>query len=201
MVEKLPSSVGRALETRRAALDGILYHSVRLKDGAVNIAVTSTGFPAFGQLPLQFTSDGIGVSPPLKWANIPESATTLALIVEDADSPTCEPSVHAIAVDIDPRLQELEEGDFTAEFPSTPGNLGRHSFLRQAWLPPDPPPGDGVHHYAFQIFALLPGDEFSDTPGRKELVDVIQHRAIGSGCLIGTYSRGHTDPGLVAPVG
>jgi Raf kinase inhibitor-like YbhB/YbcL family protein len=140
-------------------------------------------------LPIQFTSDGVGISPPLQWSDIPAEATSLALIVEDADSPTTEPLVHAIAVDIDPGLQGFDEDDFTAESEQTPANLGRNSFLRQAWLPPDPPPGHGVHHYAFQVFALLPGEAFSSSPGRRELATNIRQRAVGSGCLIGTYWR------------
>jgi phosphatidylethanolamine-binding protein (PEBP) family uncharacterized protein len=124
-----------------------------------------------------------------QWASIPPETATLALIVEDADSPTPEPLVHAIAVDIDPRLRGLDEGDITAETTGTPANLGRNSFLRQAWFPPDPPPGHGIHRYAFQIFALLPGDEFSSAPGRKELATAIRQRSIGSGLLVGTYQR------------
>lgn len=189
MLEKLPESVGHALENRRAGIEKILFHSVQLQHGSATIALVSPAFAPGSELPSRFTSDGAGVSPPLQWADIPASAATLALIVEDADSPTSEPLVHAIAVDIDPRLRGFEEGDITAETPSTPANLGRNSYLRQAWLPPDPPPGHGVHRYAFQIFALLPGDEFSNAPGRKELANAIRQRAIASGCLIGTYQR------------
>jgi len=66
---------------------------------------------------------------------------------------------------------------------------GRNSFLRRAWLPPDPPLGHGVHRYAFQVFALLPGDEYTSAPGRKELANAIRQRAIGSGLLVGHYQR------------
>jgi Raf kinase inhibitor-like YbhB/YbcL family protein len=189
MLEKLPPSLGHALENRRAGMEKVLYESVTLQHGGAKIKLSSPAFAPGSQLPIQFTSDGIGVSPPLQWSDVPAEATSLALIVEDADSPTSEPLVHAIAVDIDPRLHGLDEDDITAESAATPANLGRNSFLRQAWLPPDPPPGHGVHHYAFQIFALLPGDEFSNSPGRKELATAIRQRAVGSGCLIGTYRR------------
>ena len=168
---------------------GKLFRSVELHHGSAKITLSSLAFAAGSQLPLRFTDDGIGVSPPLQWSGIPAEAASLALIVEDADAPTSDPLVHAMVVDIDPRLHGFDEGDFTAESERTPANLGRNSFLRQAWLPPDPPPGHGVHHYAFQIFALLPGDEFSDSPGRKELSLAIRQRAVGSGCLIGTYRR------------
>jgi phosphatidylethanolamine-binding protein (PEBP) family uncharacterized protein len=101
--------------------------------------------------------------------------------------------VHAIAVDIDPRRKQLLEGELaeTERGRNTALNLGRNSFLRQAWLPPDPPPGHGVHRYAFQLFALADGEPFSDSPGRHELVAALRSRAIASGCLIGTYTRDH----------
>jgi Raf kinase inhibitor-like YbhB/YbcL family protein len=192
MLEKLPPSVGHALESKRAGIEKVLYESVALQHGTAEITLSSPAFAPGSQLPIQFTSDGIGVSPPLQWSDVPAEATSLALIVEDADSPTSEPLVHAIVVDIDPRLHGFDEDDITTESASTPANIGRNSFLRQAWLPPDPPPGHGVHHYVFQIFALLAGDEFSNSPGRKELVTAIRQRAIGSGCLIGTYRRDET---------
>ena len=204
MLEKLPESVGHALENRRAGMETILFHAVERAHGSANIALVSPAFAPGSELPIRFTSDGAGESPPLQWGDIPASATSLALIVEDADSPTSEPLVHAIAVDIDPRLRGFDEGDITAETEDTPANLGRNSFLRQAWLPPDPPPGHGVHRYAFQMFALLPGEAFSNAPGRKELANAIRQRAIAGGCLIGTYRREVTkkrnEEETVAPV-
>jgi Raf kinase inhibitor-like YbhB/YbcL family protein len=189
MFEILPESVGHALENHRAGTEKLLFHSVPMEHEAGTISLASPAFAPNSDLPQRFTSDGAGVSPPLQWANIPTAAATVVLIVEDADSPTTEPLVHAIAVNIDPRLRGFDEGDFTAETAATPANLGRNSFLRQGWLPPDPPPGHGVHRYAFQIFALLPGDAFSSVPGRTELADAIRQRAIASGCLIGVYQR------------
>ncbi len=67
--------------------------------------------------------------------------------------------------------------------------LGRNSYLKQSWLPPDPPPGHGVHRYAFQLFALAGGATFSEAPGRDELATAVRDYAIASGCLIGTYER------------
>jgi Raf kinase inhibitor-like YbhB/YbcL family protein len=192
MLEKLPGYVGHALHDHRAGAEKLLINSVPLRHGHAKLEITSPAFEPGWRLPVRFTSDGQGVSPPLQWRNVPAEASMLALIVEDCDSPTIEPLVHAIAVEIDPRLAGFEEGDITTEDEATPANLGRNSFLRQAWLPPDPPPGHGVHRYAFQLFALLPGDNFSSAPGRHELITAIRQRAIGSGCLIGTYQREET---------
>ena len=69
---------------------------------------------------------------------------------------------------------------------------GRNSYLQAGWLPPDPPPGHGVHRYAFQLFALEAGPAFEGTPGRDAVVEALKERALASGLLIGTYERPDT---------
>jgi hypothetical protein len=70
---------------------------------------------------------------------------------------------------------------------------GRNSYLQARWMPPDPPPGHGVHRYAFQLFALDAGaPAFSPTPGRDEVLEMLRDHAVASGCLIGTYERPDT---------
>ena len=189
MLEKLPQVIGHALQGQRAGLEKILFNRVDLRNGTAAIEVSSLSFADHAPLPERFTADGEGVSPPLQWRGVPEKATTLVLIVEDADSPTPAPLVHAIAVDLDPQRNELKEGELREDEDGAPVNLGRNSFLREAWLPPDPPPGHGVHRYAFQLFALVSGMPFSDAAGREEIERAVLERAIASGCLIGTYQR------------
>ncbi len=189
MLEKLPEFVGEALQDRRAGLASILSNKVALTGAIYKLEVSSSAFPPNGLLAARFTADGEGIAPPLQWGRIPDAATTLVLIVEDADSPTAEPLVHAIAVDIDPNRIGIAEGELTGPHADLAIKLGRNSYLRKGWLPPDPPPGHGVHRYAFQLFALKEGKAFSDAPGRKELAEAIQDRALAAGCLIGTYER------------
>lgn len=191
MLEKLPPALGHWLEGQRAGLENILFNRIDLRDGTAKITVTSPAFVDHASIPPQYTADGEGLSPEIDWNGVPPAATSLALIVEDADSPTAAPLVHAIAVDIDPGRNEIKEGelqDATNERNSSV-SLGRNSWLRRAWLPPDPPPGHGVHRYAFQVFALAAGGSFQDAPGRNELLEALRTRAIASGCLIGTYAR------------
>lgn len=155
------------------------------------IIVRSSAFENMNSIPAQFTADGDGESPPLEWTGIPSEASSLVLIVEDADSPTAHPLVPAIAVlpASDAYLQRgaLPNGDGE----SAGVQMGLNSFLRPSWLPPDPPPGHGPHHYAFQLFAL--GGEattsFDHSLGRQELLEMIFGRAIAAGCLVGTYER------------
>ena len=191
MLEKLPDALGHLLHGQRAGLEKILFNTLDLRAGTARIRLTSPAFKDHAPLPPRFTADGEGSSPPLDWDDIPVATKTLALIVEDADSPTPAPLVHAIAVDIDPLRKRLLEGELqeTNDGRNTALNLGRNSYLRQAWLPPDPPPGHGLHRYAFQLFALAEGEPFPDNPGRDALAEALRARAIASGCIIGTYTR------------
>ena len=189
MLEKLPEAIGHALEHQRAGMEKILFNAIAPRPQLGLIEVSSPAFAPGSQLPQRYTADGAGVSPPLRWRNVPVATAMLALIVEDADSPTPEPMVHGIVVDMDPREVGLVEGLFNGPPHPSPEKLGLNSFLMHGWLPPDPPPGHGVHHYAFQVFALAAGQPLSKSPGRGEVSAAIHERAIAKGCLIGTYQR------------
>ncbi|NML18682.1 YbhB/YbcL family Raf kinase inhibitor-like protein [Azohydromonas caseinilytica] len=203
MLEKLPDLVGAALRGQRAGLDQTAFVRVRLPVGQGAIQVTSLAFADHAPLPPRFTADGEGHSPPLQWSGVPANAASLLLLVEDADSPTPHPLVHAIAYDIPPQEVYLPEGALNGEEDASL-QLGRNSYLRTAWIPPDPPPAHGVHRYAFQLFALGPGVAWSGTPGREAVLQALEQHAIASGCLIGTYERHDTsvrdDAGATAPV-
>jgi Raf kinase inhibitor-like YbhB/YbcL family protein len=193
MLEKLPDFVGHALRDQRAGLDQIVFNRLPLRAGQGAIAVTSLAFVDHGPLPTPCTADGDGVSPPLQWSGVPEAATSVVLIVEDADSPTPHPLVHAIAVGLAPQEGSLREGAL-ADDADTPAEarLGRNSYLQHGWLPPDPPPGHGRHRYAFQVFALGGDEPLPEAPGRDALVEALEARAIASGLLVGTYERHDT---------
>ena len=190
MLEKLPDAIGHALHDVRAGLDKIVFNTLGLRAGMATIEVSSLAFADHAPMPERYTADGEGVSPPLAWRLLPPEASTVVLLVEDADSPTPNPLVHAIVVDLPTREGTLAEAAMpSAEQQGAGLHMGRNSYLQGAWLPPDPPPGHGVHRYAFQVFALRDGQAFSETPGRDELIDRLRERAIASGLLIGTFER------------
>lgn len=186
MLEKLPEVVGRALSEVRAGLEHTMIHQVDLRQGMAALLVTSPAFIDHGPLPERCTADGEGSSPPLRWTGVPEGATEVLLIVEDADSPTPRPLVHAIAHGLAAADGEIREGDLDS---GSSVETGRNSFLGTHWLPPDPPPGHGRHRYIFQVFALGPGAPVTDTPGREAVHDLLMLRGLASGWMVGTYER------------
>lgn len=201
MLEKLPEAIGRALREQRAGLDQTLSQRAGLRQGMGAIEVASLAFADHAPIPAPYTADGAGHSPPLHWHGVPAAASEVLLIVEDADAPTPHPLVHAIVAGLPGEDGALAEGAIATEAPHA-GELGRNSYLRRGWLPPDPPPGHGSHRYVFQVFALGAGAALPATPGRDDVEAAVRGRAIASGRLIGIYARPdgsvRDDPPMVA---
>jgi len=105
--------------------------------------------------------------------------------------------------DLDLAANTLEEGAIGTVGDGAPGGegpeTGRNSYLRRRWLPPDPPPGHGEHHYVFQLFALSSVPDLERAPGRTALLDELGGRLLGVGIFTGTYSR--DEPAAVGPTG
>jgi Raf kinase inhibitor-like YbhB/YbcL family protein len=190
MLEKLPESWGHALVNQRAGMENVVYNLLfRVRDTA-RMELRSPAFAFNARIPTRCTADGAGISPPLVWDAVPEGTADIALIVEDADSPTPHPLVHAIVVGLGRVAGSMEEGALNSPHHEGIGlESGPNSFFRHGWLPPDPPRGHGEHRYVFQLFALKSGPALAAVPGRREFIDIILDRAIAVGCLIGTYER------------
>jgi Raf kinase inhibitor-like YbhB/YbcL family protein len=97
-----------------------------------------------GPLPPDSTCKGKGLSPDLKWTNIPADATELVLTVTDADASGF---VHWILAGIDPATPGLSQGKLprgTVQTLNSSPTLG--------WFAPCPP--QGTHRYIFSLFVL-----------------------------------------------
>ncbi|HEQ60377.1 MAG TPA: YbhB/YbcL family Raf kinase inhibitor-like protein, partial [Firmicutes bacterium] len=51
------------------------------------LTLTSSAFKTGEAIPKRYTADGMDVSPPLKWKNVPDGCKSLALIADDPDAP------------------------------------------------------------------------------------------------------------------
>ena len=85
MLEHVPHWLGAALQGFRAGADKLAITQLDLA-GAASLELTSPAFAGGARLPVRFTADGEGVSPPLTWGDAPPGTASLALLVEDADA-------------------------------------------------------------------------------------------------------------------
>ncbi|MDB5361190.1 MAG: phosphatidylethanolamine-binding protein [Rhodospirillales bacterium] len=189
MLQHLPTRLGRLLHGVRQDLDELMINDPRLTAPAT-LVVTSVAFPDGSPIPFRFTEDGDRVSPPIGWSGVPDDTGAILVIIEDADSPTPKPLVHAIVIDQRDGSTGLAEGEISDPVQMwSRFELGRNSFFRRAYLPPDPPPGHGPHRYAFQVFALSDAPEPNSIDGRSAALDAMIGNLLAKGCLVGTYER------------
>ncbi len=188
MLERLPARVGHALRGLRPGLDKIFINDASIA-GSQALPVHSRAFADGAALPLRYTADGEGLSPPIQWHGVPDATRSMAVLIEDADSPTPRPLVHGIVWNLPGEDGVLGEGVLNAMAATGSPDLGRNSYLQHAYLPPDPPPGHGRHRYAFQVFALDCAPARGEAPGRGKLLDLLRGHALASGVLVGTYQR------------
>lgn len=201
MLEHVPAWLGHALRHVRAGAESLAIARPELGAAFPALDFASPAFADGARLPDRFTADGAGVSPPLTWGAAPEGTALFALLVEDADAPAPQPLVHAIVWGIAADVGGLAEGAIVGDGAGSPArDVGRNSYLREGWLPPDPPTGHGAHRYVFQVFALGAGvGAPGETPGRSAILDAMAGHVLAAGVLTGTYSRGEAAP--VGPIG
>ena len=160
----------------------------------MSIRLVSSAFPDGAMIPLKYTGDGEDLSPPLEWSNVPAETQSLALICEDPDAPTPEPWVHWLIYDLSPDVTALPQGIDTSELPAEPGSAaqGRNSWNTGqtiGYRGPAPPPGHGLHHYHFRLYALDQKLQLPPGADVQTLRQAMQDHILAVGQLTGTYQR------------
>jgi len=175
-------SAGEVLRKSRAGNEKLA--SVKLGRGRpATIRVASDWFDNGSMLPVRCTVDGEGEAPPLRWSGLPSEAKSLVLVCEDPDAPTPEPFVHWLVYDIQPGLEALDMSALARV------RQGENSKLRTGFTPAAPPPGHGLHHYHFQLFALDMPVNLEEGAGRSKLFGAMQGRVVAWGEVVGMYQR------------
>src|SRR5512134_1659703 len=148
--------------------------------------ITSSVFKDGGEIPAKYTCEGKDLSPPLTFADVPEDAKSLVLIVDDPDAP--DPAapkltwVHWVLLDIPPDTAGLPESVST--LPSGTKE-GMNDWKRTGYGGPCPP--IGRHRYFFKLYALDTTLPDLDKPDKKQLEKAMAGHVIGQAELIGTY--------------
>ncbi|OGD63872.1 hypothetical protein A2160_01405 [Candidatus Beckwithbacteria bacterium RBG_13_42_9] len=143
--------------------------------------VTSPVFTQEEQMPEDYTCDGENVNPPLNIVNLPAGTQSLAIIVDDPDSPAGN-FTHWLVWNINPQTKEIMED-------SVPENavVGTNDFKKMEYDGPCPP--SGTHRYVFKVLALGTKLELGEGATREELDEAMDEHVLDSAELIGLYSH------------
>jgi phosphatidylethanolamine-binding protein (PEBP) family uncharacterized protein len=183
--------LGTLLRNTRAGEERLAWHRPALA-APDRFALWSPDFTPEGELPsahLGNRAGGRNISPALAWDGIPTAAAQLLLVVEDADSPTKAPFVHALAL-LDPRLPALPTAGLHPDVQARGVRLLR-SERGRGYLGPAPLRGHGPHRYAFQLFALakeIPADGLGGARPAAVLA-AVRGPALSRGRLDTSYAR------------
>lgn len=129
----------------------------------------------------KFTCDGENTNPRLDIVAVPSSAKSLALIIDDPDSPSGN-WLHWSIWNMSPKTKFIEEGKAPAG-----ATEGMTDFRSVGYG--GPCPGQGTHRYQFSLYAL---DTILDLPRgakRDELEAAMEGHILGQARLVGVYKR------------
>ena len=141
----------------------------------------SSAFEPNQQIPSKYTCDGENVHPPLQISDVPESAKSLALIMDDPDAPMGT-WVHWTMWKIDPATSEIRED-------SVPEGVmqGVTSFGKPGYGGPCPP--SGTHRYFFKLYALDSMVNLAPDAEKSVLESTMEGHILDQTELLGLYTR------------
>lgn len=152
------------------------------------MVLTSTVFTHNGEIPSLYTCDERDVSPPLAWKDVPETAKSLVLIVDDPDAPDPKAAkmtwVHWVLYNLPPNIDNLQQDVTSSDLPA--GTLeGQNSWKRTGYGGPCPPVGR--HRYFHKLYALDIALPDLKTPTKTKLEAEMAGHIIATAELVGTY--------------
>lgn len=146
------------------------------------IVVSSPAFQPGGAMPTRYTCDGAGVSPPLRWRNVPAGSVELLLLAIDLDGGRSGAIQWAVG-GLPPSLSGIAAGRLPAG-----AVVGRNSAGEARWGGICGA-GGRLHHVAFLLYALNRGlglkAGFDPAVVRGGLKDA----TLARGLTVATYQR------------
>ncbi len=155
------------------------------------IKLTVAGMTDGGRYPM--ANAGQAPSPALSWTGVPAGTQSFTILLHDPD-PVLQKSAsmdvtHWLIYDIPGDATSLPAGvPAGAELPS-----GARQFpnitTQPMYFGPAPPPGSGVHHYTFEIWAL--DTKLGAQPGtdRTTVIKAMDGHVLAKGIVIGLYGE------------
>ncbi len=147
----------------------------------LSMKIQSPVFNHNESIPAKYTCDGENTNPPILISDVPESAQSLVLIVDDPDAPAGT-WAHWTIWNIETKTAEIAEN-------SVPVGAveGKTSYNKPGFGGPCPPFGE--HRYFFKLYAL---DSVLDLPAstsKEDLEKEMDGHILEQAELIGLYKR------------
>ncbi len=155
----------------------------RMESSALaKLDLASNSFQDGQPIKAQYTCDGAGEAPALKWGEPPKGTKSFVLVVDDPDAPGGT-FRHWGVFDIPASARSIGGGEQA-------GTEVTNDFGKAGYGGPCPPKGHGPHHYHFKLFALDTDRLALSTDSKiADIEREAERHALGRSELIGTYER------------
>ena len=152
--------------------------------------LSSPAFKNGSRIPTKYTGDGDDVSPPLAWDQVPVGTNEFAIVCDDPDVPTPQPWVHWVLYRIPAGARNLPEGaPQSADFPGVQGKNSWKIGKTIGYRGPAPPPGHGMHHYHFRLYALDTSITLPPRMDKEAVLSVVKGHVLAEAEIVATYER------------
>jgi Raf kinase inhibitor-like YbhB/YbcL family protein len=157
------------------------------KEVEMTVSLSSAAFKDGDKIPVKYTCNGQGMSPPLIWGEPPQKTQVLALIVDDPDAPRGV-FTHWVLFNVPANVRQLGEGVSAQEQLQNGALQGKNDFGRIGYGSPCPPRGP-AHRYRFTLYTLDTPLDLKPGASKKQLLDAMKGHIVAQGQIIGTYQR------------
>ena len=167
-------------------------YNLNKKKGNVKMTLTIT-CPAFSHnegIPIRYTCDDEGLSPPLEWSGLPKHTKSIVLIIDDPDAP--DPAapkmtwVHWVLYNIPPGTSGLPEGVRPKDLPEETKE-GLNDWKCTGYGGFCPP--IGRHRYFHKLYAIDVVLPDLGRPAKGEIEKAMEGHILSKAELVGTYQR------------
>jgi hypothetical protein len=150
------------------------------------LRLLSSAFEDGTKLPAKYTCDGAGISPELRWKNLPRKTKSVALVVEDPDA-AYSTWTHWVVYNIPPNVLEfLENFPKDAQLPNGI-TQGTSDFKTIGYGAPCPP--NGKHRYFFRIYALNSLLALPSGATARQLKQAMKGHILSTAQMMGKYGQ------------
>jgi Raf kinase inhibitor-like YbhB/YbcL family protein len=162
--------------------------TVPADNGKATLVITSPAFADGANIPVEYTCNGLNISPALNWSQVPAGTSSFALIMDDPDAVY----THWVIFNLPPDARGLPEAvpkDEKLGSGALQGKIGSGGVgYPTGYFGPCPPKGR-PHHYRFTLYALDTSLDLTAGVSKEQLLQAMEGRIIGQAQLVGLYQR------------
>jgi Raf kinase inhibitor-like YbhB/YbcL family protein len=141
--------------------------------------LTSSAFAPNGQIPVDYTCEGAGSSPPFTWANVPSGTVEVVLVITDPDAAGF---IHWMVAGIDPNATDILAGTVPAGATQLVSSGGTPAYA------PICPPAGPSHTYEFTLYALSAPSGLTAASDTRAASAQVAAEATAIAVLTGSYA-------------